>query len=78
MSLVQHVSSIEGADRHGIEDNEPADFQPSKALRQVLSYDVLPPDIEIHVENVAAYKVSATKRAGRIVGLKCMHPSDMA
>jgi hypothetical protein len=78
MSLAQHVSSIEGADRHGMEDNGPADFQPSKALRQVLSYDVLPPDIVRQVDNVAAYKVSATKRAGKTVGLRCIHPSDIA
>jgi hypothetical protein len=65
MSLAQHVSSIEGVDRHPTEWLSPDDPEPSKAVRRILSYDAFPPSQnEDHLDHVAAYKVSATKRAG--------------
>lgn len=68
MSLAQHVSSIEGADRQEPEDNDLGDYQPSRAVRRILSYDVIavPPSVEVHADHVAAYKVSAAKRLAQV------------
>jgi hypothetical protein len=61
MSLAQHVSSTEGADREWLEPLIDEDFP----LGRVLTYDPLPPlQVEDIADHVAAYKVSKTKRAG--------------
>lgn len=59
MSLVQHVSAIEGIDR------EPLEASPGKSIRRVLSYDVFPQPDDAHPKpSVAAYNVSIAKRIG--------------
>lgn len=62
MSLIQHVSSIEGVDR------EPApDVTPGKTVRRVLSYDAFPRPNEDDLQpSVAAYKVPLAKRIGMV------------
>lgn len=63
MSLIQHVSSIEGVDRELPPD---VDDAPGKTVRRVLSYDAFPRPSEDDLQpSVAAYKVSTLKRAGK-------------
>jgi hypothetical protein len=60
MSLIQHVSSIEGVDRDRPET--PA----GKSVRRVISYDAFPKSVEDDAQpSVAAYKVSVIKRIGK-------------
>lgn len=60
MSLIQHVSSIDGVDR----DRPETPARPS--VRRVISYDAFPKSADEDGQpSVAAYKVSATKRMGR-------------
>lgn len=72
MSLAQHVSSIEGSDRLLAED-EPALLGSSAgfgSIRRVLSYNAFPSTSEVQLQqsqNVTAYKVSETQRAGKFV-----------
>jgi hypothetical protein len=62
MSLAQHVSSTEGADREWIEPLIDEEFP----LGRVLSYDPLPPvQVEDIAEHVAAYKVRKRIRYGK-------------
>jgi len=75
MSLAQHVSSIEGSDRVDLanlpEDDPSNPLLPhtssNKTVRRVISYDAFPPAVENDlqvVNNIPAYKVSNTQRAG--------------
>ena len=62
MSLAQHVSSTEGADREWIEPLIDEEFP----LGRVLSYDPLPPvQVEDIADHVAAYKVRKRIRYGK-------------
>jgi hypothetical protein len=62
MSLAQHVSSTEGADREWIEPLIDEEFP----LGHVLSYDPLPPvQVEDIADHVAAYKVRKRIRYGK-------------
>lgn len=68
MSLIQHVSSIEGVDREPPSD---ALILPVKAVRKVLSYDAFPRPHEDDLHpSVAAYKVSVPKRIGEFACLR--------
>jgi len=59
MSLVQHVSSIEGTDRKEFEDST------GKSVKRVLSYDAFPrPSDTDKLPSVGAYNVSKAKRLG--------------
>ena len=70
MSLAQHVTANEGIDRVPPEGEEDGT---EEILWRTLSYDVFPPgdgaapivSPEATLPNTAAYKVSATKRAGK-------------
>ena len=65
MSLVQHVSSVEGFDRELDEDLDIASLILTKTLSHKISYDVLPVHAQ-HVpeklDGVGAYEVSNTQR----------------
>lgn len=62
MSLIQHVSSIEGVDREPPPD---AVIPPGKTVRKVLSYDAFPRPNEDDLQpRIAAYKVPLAKRIG--------------
>lgn len=65
MSLLHHVSSIEGIDR---ERAAPAE-EPAKAVRRELNYDLFPlPEEEAKDQSVdVAYEVSTTKRIGKLI-----------
>ena len=68
MSLAQHVSSTEGADREWIEPLIDEEFP----LGRVLSYDPLPPvQVEDIADHVAAYKVRKRIRYGKQVPSMC-------
>jgi hypothetical protein len=68
MSLIQHVSSIEGVDREPPPD---AIIPPGKTIRKILSYDAFPRPNEDDLQpSVAAYKVSLPKRIGKPA---CLH-----
>lgn len=66
MSLVQHVSSIEGVDREPLpEEILPEELEGFAPIRRKISYDVFPPPPQVLVDSKAgtpAYKVSAVKR----------------
>ncbi|EED14233.1 MFS transporter, putative [Talaromyces stipitatus ATCC 10500] len=65
MSLIQHVSSIEGVDREPAAD---AVISPRKAVHRVLSYDAFPRRNEDDSQSsVAAYKVFVTKRIAQVI-----------
>ncbi|KUL84178.1 hypothetical protein ZTR_07178 [Talaromyces verruculosus] len=65
MSLIQHVSSIEGVDREPPPD---AVIPPGKTIRKILSYDAFPRPNEDDLQpSVAAYKVSLPKRIAQVV-----------
>ena len=70
MSLVQHVSSVEGPDRVDLASlYDPPDntsLQFGRRLSLTLSYDPLPraEAATVKVEPVGAYKVSTAKRIG--------------
>lgn len=64
MSLVQHVSSLDGVDRQDLLSSE----EPANSIRRELSYDAFPrktspKDDEL---GIPAYKVSVAKRIGKI------------
>lgn len=62
MSLIQHVSSIEGVDREPLPD---AVIPRGQTVRKALSYDAFPRPNEDDLQpSVAAYKVPLTKRIG--------------
>lgn len=67
MSLIQHVSSVEGVDQDLLEEfGDPLDRQIS---HHTLSYDPIPPafhNAQEKLENQAAYEVSSFKRIGKI------------
>ncbi|RMZ78204.1 hypothetical protein DV738_g4047, partial [Chaetothyriales sp. CBS 135597] len=73
MSLVQHVSAVEGSDRIDISSlrdcGDNASFESGRALSLCLSYDPLPkPEPAANrPEAVGAYKVSTTKRIAQVV-----------
>lgn len=69
MSLAQHVTANEGIDRVPLESEEGTE----EILWRTLIYDVFAPgdgaapiiSPEVTLPSTAAYKVSATKRAGK-------------
>ncbi|KAL3264956.1 hypothetical protein ABHI18_000233 [Aspergillus niger] len=73
MSLVQHVSAIEGVDR----EPEPQDDstiatavtgEPLTAIHRKISYDILqPPPAPVEVAGTPAYKVSTAKRLAQVI-----------
>lgn len=68
MSLVQHVSAIDGVDREP--DPDPADDYEFVSIRRKISYDVIqPPNEVIPVAELRpgtpAYKHSPAKRIGK-------------
>lgn len=72
MSLVQHVSAVEGIDRERDEDIDVASLILTKTLSHKLSYDILPihPQhvpipIPEKLDGVGAYEVSTVKRFGK-------------
>jgi hypothetical protein len=72
MSLAQHVSSTEGADREWLEPLIDEDFP----LGWVLTYDPLPPlQVEDIADHAPAYKVPKTKRASEHSFVHCPRPS---
>jgi len=73
MSLTQHVSATEGTDRQPLLA-DPEDFKP---IRQVLSYDAFPPPEEEQNDHLAAYKISAFKRAGKNFDSSCGHLTNI-
>lgn len=70
MSLVQHVTSVEGHDRERDEDLDVSSLMLSRTLSHKLSYDILPKHVE-HIperlEGVGAYEVSKVKRISQVV-----------
>jgi hypothetical protein len=73
MSLVQHVSAIDGIDRELEPDLvEDYDFAP---IRRKISYDVIQPSDAIPVAETRpgtpAYKHSSTKRIGLCSSAQC-------
>ncbi|QGA21471.1 hypothetical protein EYB26_009182 [Talaromyces marneffei] len=65
MSLIQHVSSIEGVDREPLPD---AVIPRGQTVRKALSYDAFPRPNEDDLQpSVAAYKVPLTKRIAQVV-----------
>lgn len=68
MSLVQHVSAVEGIDRERDVELDVASLLLSKTLSHKLSYDLLPKHVE-HIpeklDSAAAYEVSTVKRLGK-------------
>lgn len=65
MSLIQHVSSVEGIDRERDEDLDVASLILTKTLSHKLSYDLLPARVELvpeKIESVAAYEFSTIRR----------------
>lgn len=73
MSLVQHVSAVEGTDRVDLaslyDPPDNASLQLGRRLSLTLSYDPLPsvlPTTE-KLEPGGAYRVSAGKRAGNTI-----------
>jgi hypothetical protein len=74
MSLAQHVSSTEGADREWIEPLIDEEFP----LGRVLSYDPLPPvQVEDIADHVAAYKVRKRIRYGKQFPLMSQGQSNL-
>ena len=69
MSLVQHVSAVEGVDRERDEDLDVASLILTKTLSHKISYDVLPKHVE-HVpeqlDGIGAYEVPTMKRAAQV------------
>lgn len=65
MSLVQHVSSIDGVDREHV----PSSQEPAGSIRRQLSYDAFPRKTNPKDDQVGipAYKVSVAKRVGNNV-----------
>lgn len=63
MSLLQHVTPLDGIDRERIASAE----EPSKTVRKQLSYDVFPLPVEQAQEQAVdvAYEVSTAKRIGK-------------
>lgn len=68
MSLIQHVSAVEGIDRERDEGFDAASLILTKTLSHKLSYDLLPAHIE-HVpekiDSVGAYEFSTLRRLGK-------------
>lgn len=68
MSLVQHVSAVEGIDRERDEGLDVASLILTKTLSHKLSYDLLPAHVE-HVpekiDSVGAYNFSTFRRFGK-------------
>lgn len=63
MSLVQHVSSVDGVDC----EPEPADLEGFEPIRRKISYDLFPQQPPRPVDDksgVAPYKVSNLRRGG--------------
>lgn len=70
MSLVQHVSSVEGLDRERDEDIDVSSLILTKTLSHKISYDVLPshgPHVPEKLDSVAAYQVSTLRRFIQVV-----------
>lgn len=63
MSLVRHISPIEGVDR----DHVPSSQEPYKPIRRQLSYDAFPQPADSAQDKarIAAYKASVSKRLGK-------------
>lgn len=64
MSLVQHVSAIDGVDC----EPEPADLEGFEPIRRKISYDLFPPPPALPVDDksgLAPYKVSNVRRGGK-------------
>lgn len=65
MSLVQHVSALEGTDRE-LAPDDPDDFHP---IRRKISYDVIQPSQAVSATaqpvGIPAYKQSTIKRIGK-------------
>jgi hypothetical protein len=73
MSLVQHVSAVEGPDRVDLaslyDPPDNASLQLGRRLSLTLSYDPIPRADAAHVEKaepVGAYKISTAKRIGEL------------
>lgn len=65
MSLIQHVSAVEGIDREGDEGLDVASLILTKTLSHKLSYDLLPKHVELvpdKLDSLGAYEVSTVKR----------------
>lgn len=86
MSLVQHVSAVEGPDRFDLaslyDPPDNASLQLGRRLSLTLSYDPLPKIDGTQTEKlepVAAYKISTAKRIGkRAVCLKSINHSQLS
>lgn len=82
MSLIQHVSAVEGIDREGDEGLDVASLILTRTLSHKLSYDLLPKHIE-HVpdklDSLGAYEVSTVKRFSMLhssnESIQLTHPS---
>lgn len=70
MSLVQHVTSVEGIDREREEDLDVSSLMLTRTLSRKLSYDILPNHVE-HIpeklDSIGAYQVSKFKRIAQVV-----------
>ena len=76
MSLVHHVSSIEGVDREREEDIDTSDLILTRTLSHKISYDLFPthshvpefvaPLLPEKIEAVAAYEITTLKRVAQV------------
>lgn len=81
MSLIQHVSAVEGIDREGDEGLDVASLILTKTLSHKLSYDLLPAHVE-HIpdklDTLGAYEVSTFKRVGMLISFCSKNQADIS
>lgn len=70
MSLIQHVSAVEGIDQEpAVDDNLSLRLSRQPSISLSISYDPLPGGAQAtdKLEPIAAYEVSAGKRIGQLI-----------